>query len=145
MISLADARCLPKRSHASRTLQRQVKAGMEIGNEMKRNETKRAPCTIVNDANRTVAHRRRFTMCRSSVCFEPTELMRACGLMRFLAVLGCSSRFGVVRPCRTCLSNRALQKQVSGHRLARCLVWFEPQARMSSVWIQCKLQFIPLI
>ena len=34
-------------------------------------------------------------MCRSSLWFDPAS-MRACGLIRFFAVLGCSSRFSVV-------------------------------------------------
>ena len=54
----------------------------------------------------------------SSLWFNPTELMRACGLILALVVLCSSSRFGVVRPYRTCLSNRPQQEQVSGHKLA---------------------------
>ena len=57
-------------------------------------------------------------------------LMRACGLKLALVVLfACAGSvspnhtkfmhdFGVVRPNRTCLSNIALQEQVSGHKLS---------------------------
>ena len=58
----------------------------------------------------------------SSLWFDPTEVMRACGLILALVVLCCSSRFGVVRPYWTCLSNRHNKRQ------------YQPKARMISEW-----------